>query len=63
MDKVLLRPAEAARMLSVSRSKAYAMIADGTLRSVRLGGRSVRVPVEAILELAAGPATTEAPRR
>jgi excisionase family DNA binding protein len=60
MERVLLRPAEAAKALSVSRSKAYQMIADGTLRSVRLGGRSVRVPVDAIHELASGrPAPTQ----
>jgi excisionase family DNA binding protein len=56
VDKVLLRPAEAARALSVSRSKAYQMIKDGTLRSVRLGNRSVRVPVDAVRELASGSA-------
>jgi excisionase family DNA binding protein len=38
-----LRPAEAAELLSISRSKAYELIAAGVLPSVRVGG-SVRVP-------------------
>jgi len=44
MDKLLLRPAEAAELLSISRSKTYELIATGVLPSVRVGG-SVRVPV------------------
>ena len=43
MDKFLLRPSEAAKLLSISRSKAYELIAAGVLPSVRVGG-SVRVP-------------------
>jgi excisionase family DNA binding protein len=43
MDKFLLRPSEAGELLSISRSKAYALIAAGVLPSVRVGG-SVRVP-------------------
>lgn len=43
MDKFLLRPSEAAAVLSISRSKAYELIAAGVLPSVRVGG-SVRVP-------------------
>ena len=43
MDKFLLRPSEAAELLSISRSKAYELIAAGVLPSVRVGG-SVRVP-------------------
>jgi excisionase family DNA binding protein len=43
MDKWLLRPAEAAELLSISRTKAYELIAAGVLPSVRVGG-SVRVP-------------------
>jgi excisionase family DNA binding protein len=44
-DKFLLRPNEAAELLSISRSKAYTLIAAGVLPSVDVGG-SVRVPVE-----------------
>ena len=43
MDKLLLRPVEAAELLSISRSKAYELIAAGVLPSVQVGG-SVRVP-------------------
>lgn len=44
MDKLLLRPSEVAELLSVSRTKAYELIAAGVLPSVRVGS-SVRVPV------------------
>ena len=47
-DKLLLRPAEAAEALGISRSKVYELLASGTLPSVRIGGGSVRVPVEAL---------------
>jgi excisionase family DNA binding protein len=46
-DRLLLRPAEAADAIGVSRSKAYALIASGEIPSIRLGG-SVRVPVDAL---------------
>jgi excisionase family DNA binding protein len=39
-------------MLSVSRSTIYQLIASGSLRSVRLEGRMIRVPMAAIRELA-----------
>lgn len=44
---ILLRPDDAARLIQVSRSHLYALIADGTLPSVRLG-RSRRVPRAAL---------------
>ena len=47
MDRLLLRPVEAAEAIGVGRSKVYAMLASGELPSVRIGG-SVRVPVEAL---------------
>ena len=47
MDRLLLRPQEAAEMLGVSRAKLYELLADGTLPKVRLGG-SVRVPALAL---------------
>jgi len=47
MDKLLLRPVEAAEMLGVGRSTIYALLASGEVPSLRVG-RSVRVPVEAL---------------
>jgi excisionase family DNA binding protein len=47
MDKLLLRPEEAAELIGVSRSKMYVLIADGVLPGVRVG-KSVRVPVKAL---------------
>lgn len=53
MEKVLVRVSEAAEITSVGRSKAYELIAMGTQSggwpSIRIG-RSVRVPVEGLLE-------------
>jgi excisionase family DNA binding protein len=49
MDKLLLKPQEAAETLGVSRSKAYELIAAGTIPSIRVGC-SVRVPVAALRE-------------
>ncbi len=48
-QKLLLRVGEVAEMLSVARSKAYAMVQSGELPSVRLG-RSVRVVSAALFE-------------
>jgi excisionase family DNA binding protein len=48
-DKLLLRISEAAEMLSVARSKAYAMVQAGELPVVRIG-KSVRIPVRALNE-------------
>jgi excisionase family DNA binding protein len=47
MDKLLLRPVEAAEAIGISRSKIYELLASGDLPSVRIGA-SVRVPVEAL---------------
>ncbi len=47
MEKMLLTPEEAARVLSIGRSKVYELIRTGALESVRIGG-SRRVPVTAI---------------
>ena len=48
MTKLLLKVEDAASVLSVGRSKAYAMAASGELPSIRIGRRSVRVPVAAL---------------
>lgn len=47
MDRLLLRPVEAAEAIGISRSKIYELLASGELPSVRIGA-SVRVPVEAL---------------
>jgi excisionase family DNA binding protein len=46
-DRLMLRPAEAADAIGVSRSKAYELIASGQIPSIRLGG-CVRIPVDAL---------------
>ncbi len=47
MEVQLLRVTEAAKILSISRSRAYELIAQGVIPSVRLGA-SVRVPALAL---------------
>lgn len=47
MEPALLRVPEAARFLSLGRSKAYQLVASGELPSIRVGN-SIRVPVEAL---------------
>lgn len=49
MDRLLLRPIEAAAAIGLGRSKVYELLASGTLPSIRIGG-SVRVPVVALKE-------------
>jgi excisionase family DNA binding protein len=50
---LFLRPVEVARMLSISRARAYELIAIGALPSVRLaGGRLIRVPRVAVEQIA-----------
>ena len=57
--KVLfITPAEAARRLSISRSKAYELVRSGELPARRIGA-SVRIPVEALERLAHETATEE----
>ena len=47
MDKLLLRPIEAAEALGIGRSKTYELLSSGRLPSIRIGG-SVRVPLAAL---------------
>jgi excisionase family DNA binding protein len=47
MDRLLLRPTEAAVAIGISRSKIYELLASGELPSIRIGG-SVRIPVDAL---------------
>ena len=49
MEKLLVRPAEAAELIGLSRSQVYALLAAGALPSVRIG-KSVRVPVKALAD-------------
>ncbi len=61
MEKLLLRPVEAAEAIGISRSKIYELLASGELPSVRIGA-SVRVPVEALWCQNATPNVTECVR-
>ena len=45
--RLLLTPADAARALSISRTRVYELMASGRLRSVKIG-RSRRIPVDAL---------------
>ncbi|MFB4298276.1 helix-turn-helix domain-containing protein [Actinomadura sp. NTSP31] len=47
MPKLLLTVPEAARALSISRSKLYELLASGAIRSVRIDG-SRRIPLDAL---------------
>ena len=47
MDKLLLKPAEAADAMGMGRSKIYELLASGELPSIRVGS-SLRVPVKAL---------------
>lgn len=47
IKKLLLKPSEAFKAMSIGRSTGYALIASGELPSIRIG-RAVRVPVDAL---------------
>ena len=49
MDKLLLRPAEAAEAIGIGRSKVYELLASGELPSIRVGS-SIRVPADGLRE-------------
>ena len=49
IEKLLLKPSEAFKAMSIGRSTGYALIASGELPSVRIG-RAVRVPVDGLRE-------------
>ena len=51
--RLLLRVAEAAEVLAISRSSLYQLIATGEVRTVRLG-RAVRIPSSELRRLASG---------
>ena len=46
--KLLLKIPEAGARIGVGRSKAYELVANGELQSVRISERSIRVPVSAL---------------
>ena len=47
MEKLLLRPAEAAQMLGIGRTKVYELLAAGELPSIKIGA-CVRVPIDGL---------------
>lgn len=49
VEKLLLKPQEAAEVLSIGRSKVYELIGTGELASVRIGA-SRRIPADALVE-------------
>jgi len=50
LDRLMLRPAEAAELIGMSRAKVYELIARGAIPSIRVGGPNgpTRVPVGAL---------------
>lgn len=53
--KILLKPGEAADLISISRSRMYELLASGAIPSIRLeGGKLIRIPMAALERLAAG---------
>ncbi len=49
MEKLLLKPKEAAKMTSTSKNTIYNLVANGDLKAIRLG-RAIRIPVQALKE-------------
>jgi excisionase family DNA binding protein len=58
MDRLLLRPIEAAEAIGIGRSKVYELLASGELPSIRIGS-SIRVPVEQLRDWIQQKATRE----
>ena len=46
-QRILLRVVEAAEMLSLGRSKTYALVQAGEIPSIKIGG-SLRIPVDSL---------------
>jgi excisionase family DNA binding protein len=44
-EQLLIRPAQVAQLLNISRSKAYDLIAAGIIPSIRFG-HSIRIPLD-----------------
>ncbi|QOS60376.1 helix-turn-helix domain-containing protein [Thermobifida fusca] len=51
--RILLTVPEAARVLAISQSKLYELLASGAVRSLRIGG-SRRIPVSALDDYVSG---------
>jgi excisionase family DNA binding protein len=49
-QKLAVKPARAAILLDMSRSKIYELVAAGVLPSIRLGG-GIRIPIQALRRL------------
>lgn len=45
MERLLLRPSEAAELIGIGRSKMYQLLASGEIGTVRVGS-SIRVPLD-----------------
>ncbi len=64
IEKIMVRPAEAAAMLSMSRSRLYELLASGAIPSIRFdNGRTLRIPRAAIEKLAADAMSGSQPER
>jgi excisionase family DNA binding protein len=50
-DKLFFKPSELAEMLSISVKTIYGMIDQGRLDAVRIGGRTVRIPRQAVMNI------------
>jgi len=63
LDKVLLTPVEAARLLGIGRTKLYDLLQRGELHSVRLDGcrRVPRASIDAFVESLSRHPSTESP--
>jgi excisionase family DNA binding protein len=62
VERLLLKPSEFAEAIGVSRSKAYEILASGSIPVVRLGGPTgtIRVPVDGLKKWLAEQATVAA---
>lgn len=59
MDKLLLRPNEAAEVLGIGRTRTYELLARGELPGVVRIGKSVRISAEALREWVREQATSQ----
>ena len=50
MEKLLLKPMEAAELIGVGRSTMYSMLAEGIIPSIRISPRLIRIPTRVLNE-------------
>lgn len=62
MEKLLLRPSEAADVLGLARAQVYLLCSRGVLPAIRIG-RSVRIPVAGLREYVNALAGTQRGRK